>query len=53
MIAKHLISRSRLSEAPDGIQLAHIDSELCWCDPIIDFDEIGEQSVMHNDVTWN
>jgi hypothetical protein len=53
MIAKQPTSRSRSSEAPDLIQLAHIDSELCWCDPIIDFDEIGQQSVIHNEVTWN
>ena len=53
MIAKQPISRSQSSETPDSIQLAHIDSELCWCDPIIDFDEIGKQSIIHNEVTWN
>ena len=53
MIAKQPISRSQTPEAPDPIQLAHIDSELCWCDPVIDFDEIGQQSIIHNEVTWN
>lgn len=53
MIAKQPISRSQTPEAHDAIQLAHIDSELCWCDPIIDFDEMGQQSVIHNEVTWN
>ena len=53
MIPKqHLISPDS-SQAPDYKKLAHIDSELCWCDPIIDFDEIGQQSVIHNEVTWN
>jgi hypothetical protein len=53
MIAKQPISRSPSSEAVDAAQLAHVDSELCWCDPIIDFDEIGQQSIIHNEVTWN
>jgi hypothetical protein len=53
MIAKQPTSRPPKSEALDAIQLAHIDSELCWCDPIVDFDENGEQSMTHNEVTWN
>jgi hypothetical protein len=34
-------------------ELAHIDSDFCWCDPIVDFDEDGDQVVMHKEVTWN
>ena len=41
------------SEAPDAIELAHINSELCWCDPILEFDEDGNQRLTHNEVTWN
>jgi hypothetical protein len=53
MIPKqHLISPDN-SQAPDYKQLAHIDSELCWCDPILEFDEVGSESLTHNDVTWN
>jgi hypothetical protein len=53
MFAKQRISRTQASEVPDAIQLDHIDSELCWCDPIVDYDEKGHQSVIHNNVTWN
>ncbi len=35
------------------IGLNHLDSELCWCDPIIGCDEIGEEVVLHRQVTWN
>ncbi len=41
------------SEAPDAIELAHINSEFCWCDPILEFDEDGNQCLTHNEVTWN
>jgi hypothetical protein len=49
---QHLISPDN-SQAPDYKQLAHIESELCWCDPILEFDEVGNESLTHNDVTWN
>jgi len=34
-------------------QLAHVESELCWCDPIIDVDENGDDMVIHREVIWN
>jgi hypothetical protein len=34
-------------------QLAHVESELCWCDPIVEIDEYGQQVVMHKEVTWH
>lgn len=53
MIAKqHPLSPDSF-EAPDYTELAHIDSELCWCDPLLEFDEDGNQSLTHNQVTWN
>jgi hypothetical protein len=52
MPKQHLISPD-FFQAPDYKQLAHIDSELCWCDPILEFDEVGNESLTHNDVTWN
>ncbi len=53
MIAKqHLTSRDG-NDVSDAIQLAHINSESCWCDPILEFDEDGNQSLTHNEVTWN
>jgi hypothetical protein len=39
------------AETPIG--LAHIDSELCWCDPIAEPDEHGHRIVLHKEVTWH
>ncbi len=33
--------------------LSHIDSDFCWCDPILEFDENGEIIVIHREVAWN
>ncbi len=38
-------------ERPIG--LSHLDSEFCWCDPIIVANDQGEQQVIHRPVTWN
>ena len=35
------------------VGLNHLDSELCWCDPIIEVNEIGEEVVLHRQVSWN
>jgi hypothetical protein len=35
------------------IGLSHIDSDLCWCDPIVEIDENGQGVVIHREVTWN
>ena len=53
MISKQHLTSPDTIEASDDIQLAHINSELCWCDPILEFDEDGNQSLTHNEVTWN
>ena len=34
-------------------QLAHVESELCWCDPIIEVDENDNDIVIHKEVIWN
>jgi hypothetical protein len=34
-------------------QLAHVKSELCWCDPIVETDEYGRKVVLHKEVTWH
>ena len=34
-------------------QLAHVESELCWCDPIVEMDEYCQKVVMHKEVTWH
>jgi hypothetical protein len=38
-------------EIPVG--LTHLDSDLCWCDPIVEVDEDGEHILLHRQVTWN
>jgi hypothetical protein len=53
MISKQHLNSPDSSESPGAIELAHIESELCWCDPILEFDEDGNQSLTHNEVTWN
>ena len=34
-------------------QLTHINSALCWCDPIVEVDENEREIVIHKEVTWN
>jgi hypothetical protein len=38
-------------EMPVG--LIHLDSDFCWCDPVIEVDENGQQVVFHRQVMWN
>ena len=38
-------------EMPVG--LTHLDSDLCWCDPIVEANEDGEHVLLHRQVTWN
>jgi hypothetical protein len=38
-------------EMPVG--LIHIDSDVCWCDPNIDVDENGQETLFHREVMWN
>jgi hypothetical protein len=35
------------------IGLTHLDSEFCWCEPIVETDESGEEVVIHRQVSWN
>jgi hypothetical protein len=36
-----------------SIGLNHLDSDFCWCDPIIEVDENGREFVLHRHITWN
>jgi hypothetical protein len=38
-------------EMPIGLN--HLDSDFCWCDPIIQVYENGQELVLHRQVTWN
>ena len=35
------------------VRLTHLDSDLCWCDPVVEVDEAGERVLLHRQVTWN
>jgi hypothetical protein len=35
------------------IGLNHLDSDFCWCDPMVEIDDEGEEVVLHRQVTWN
>jgi len=38
-------------EAPIGLH--HIDSDICWCEPIVETDEDGKEVVVHREIIWN
>ena len=42
-----------LIETESENRLAHVESQLCWCDPIIEIDEYGREVVVHKEVTWH
>lgn len=35
------------------IGLNHLDSDFCWCDPVVEVDEYGKEVVLHKQVTWH
>ncbi len=38
-------------EMPMGLN--HIDSDFCWCDPVVELDQNGQEVVVHREITWN
>jgi len=38
-------------EMPVGLN--HLASDVCWCDPLLETDENGDEVVLHRHVTWN
>jgi hypothetical protein len=38
-------------EMPVGLN--HLESDFCWCDPVVEVDENGKEAVVHKQVTWN
>jgi hypothetical protein len=38
-------------EMPIGLN--HVDSGSCWCDPIVEDDDDGQEIVLHRQVIWN
>jgi len=35
------------------VGLKHLDSDLCWCDPLVEMDDLGREIVIHRQVSWN
>ena len=35
------------------IGLRHLESNFCWCDPVVEEDQNGQEVVLHRHVTWN
>jgi hypothetical protein len=35
------------------VGLKHLESDVCWCDPLMEVDENGHVEVLHRQVTWN
>jgi hypothetical protein len=33
--------------------LRHLQSQLCWCEPVLALDEDGKEILVHQEVTWN
>ena len=50
---ERLPSWLNLESLHDGDLLSHIDSDLCWCDPIVECERDGRQLVIHKEVMWN
>lgn len=48
-----LVWRNPVETEVVSSQLAHVKSELCWCDPIVEMDEYGRKLVTHKEVTWH
>lgn len=36
-----------------AVELKHVDSQFCWCEPVVEVDNDGEEVLIHRQVTWN
>ena len=36
-----------------AVELKHVDSQFCWCEPVVELDDEGDEVLMHRQVTWN
>jgi hypothetical protein len=41
------------SEVQPPAWLQHTHDEFCWCDPLVESDDDGEETVIHREVIWN
>lgn len=35
------------------VELKHMDSQFCWCEPVVEVDDDGDEVLIHRQVTWN
>lgn len=48
MMTDAIVTKEETSEG-----LRHMQSQFCWCEPVIALDENGKQVLVHQEVTWN
>ena len=48
MMTETIVEKHETSE-----RLRHIQSQLCWCEPVLALDEDGKDILVHQEVTWN
>lgn len=53
MFINRIATRRATTPAETPMGLAHINSEFCWCDPILESDEHGHKVVLHKEVIWH
>ena len=53
MIANWPESRPKTNKEKISPRLNHIDWDFCWCDPILETDQNGQEVMVHREVTWN
>jgi hypothetical protein len=53
MLRNHIWIGPKVATVEMPIALRHIDSAFCWCDPIVEEQENGQEVVVHREVTWN
>jgi hypothetical protein len=53
MLAKFDIVYPVVVPSEFAVGLEHLDSDLCWCDPITELGDNGQKIVPHRRVTWN
>jgi hypothetical protein len=53
MFAKPLITARAGALVKTPAALKHNDSVFCWCDPLVEVNDNGQEEVVHKEVTWN
>jgi hypothetical protein len=53
VFAKPLITARAGALVETPVALKHNDSVFCWCDPLVEVNDNGQEEVVHKEVTWN